>query len=138
MLIKYVLVNHAGQYLGWGWGGEGTAKGLWIRPSERGTRTRAMLNQHPPTLTLCTGENLFTWTTETGPRPSQLLCCLLLGETRASSPLWEGASRAAVGPSNLGWTSLEVGASQACSMQLGRGDQALGGALASLISKGIV
>lgn len=53
---------------------------------------------------LCTGENLFTWTTETGPRPSQLLCCLLLGETRASSPLWEGASRAAAGPSNLGWT----------------------------------
>lgn len=52
MLIKYVLVNHAGQYLGWGWGGEGTAKGLWIRPSERGTCTRAMLNQHPPTLTL--------------------------------------------------------------------------------------
>lgn len=36
MLIKYVLVNHAGQYLGWGWGGEGTAKGLWIHPSVKG------------------------------------------------------------------------------------------------------
>lgn len=34
-----------------------------------------------PLFFFCTGENVFTWTTETGPRPSQLLCCLILGES---------------------------------------------------------
>lgn len=44
-----------------------------------------------PCFFFCTGENVFTWSTESGPRPSQLLCCKLLGETRVSLPLWGNA-----------------------------------------------
>ena len=88
MLIKYVLVNHAGQCLGGD--GEGTARGLRIHPSERETGTRETSNQRPPALGLCTGE-------DAGPRdrteaiPAAVLP--LLGERRVSSPLGRGRTR---------------------------------------------